>query len=313
LLVLKEEGISSPPPFRFAVLMIQFVAFLFAGFLSFGKNSDLSRACSRSLTLKNNQLHLSPFTVVDRPLSPPAGRIYGGFKKDGFKPRSILLHQPSAATHPSSSTTDDSASQRRHQRSFPVSRSRRVVHTRLRVDLTRRQVGPTRCSVRLRHSPPTQLLLFELFLLRHVTVFLFMLFLCFFFVCFLSTEFSAAHTTVPFRSSAAHPLQQPRRCCLHSNEFFIEFVCTNRSGLFTEFHCTQSRVARPWDRPGGPCLVLAIACSLVLLNQIQILPIALLLLLVLLFGFVVSFLAVSQLFGCLSACSVSCLFVAVLS
>ena len=140
-----------------------------------------------------------------------------------------------------------------------------------------------------------------------------MLFLCFFFVCFLSTKFSAAPTTVPFRSSAAHPLQQPRRCCLRSNKLYIEFVCTNRSGLFTEFHCTQSRVARPSDRPDGPCLVLAISCNLVLLNQIQILPIALLLLLVLLFGFVVSFLVVSQLFGYLSACIVSCLFVAILS
>jgi hypothetical protein len=66
---------------------------------------------------------------------------------------------------------------------------------------------------------------------------------------------------VPFKFSAAPLLQQPlhRRCCLHSN------------GLFFESHCTQNRVARPWERPGGPCLVLAIAHRLVLLNQIQIL------------------------------------------
>ena len=276
--------------------MLQFFAFFFAGFLSFGENSDLSRACSRSyLTLKNHQLHLSLFTVADHPFSTLAGRIYGGFKKDGFKPRSTLLHQSSAAMHPSSSITSDPTTQRHDQRSFSISTSRSMDHTHLRVDLARRQVGPTRLSVRLCRSPPLQLLCFELFLLCLVTVFQFLLSLYIFFVCFLSTEFSAAPTKVLFRSSVALPLQQPHLscCCLHNNELFIELVCPNRNGLFIEFHFTQSRVAQPWDRPGRPCLVLTIACSLVLLNHIQIFPFALLLLLVLLLEFVVSLLAVS--------------------
>jgi hypothetical protein len=172
------------------------------------------------------------------------------------------------------------------------------------VDLTCRCVGPMRCSDHLRRPPPLQLLLFESFLLYHLTVFHFVLFLYFFFVCFMASD---PPSTVPLKFLAALPLQQPHNCycCLHSNRHFFEFVCQNHSGLFIEFHCNQNPVAQPQERPNRPCLVLAIACCLVLLNQIQILPSMLLLILVLLLGFV----------GCLTACniSISCFLLAVLS
>jgi hypothetical protein len=155
-------------------------------------------------------------------------------------------------------------------------------------------VGPTHYLDHLRQPPPLQLLLFEFFLLCHVTVFHFVLFLCIFFVCFMASDLPS---TVLLKFSAALPSQQPRHCCccLHSNKLFIEFVCLNRNGLFIEFHCNQNRVTQPWERPDGPCLVLAIACYLVLLIQIQILPSMLLLILVLLLGFV----------ACLTACNIS--------
>ena len=113
-------------------------------------------------------------------------------------------------------------------------------------------------------------------MLCHVTIFHFVLFLYIFFVCFMARDLPS---TVPLKFLVALPLQQPLHCCccLHSNRLFIEFVCLNRNGLFIEFHCNQNRVAWPWERPGRPCLVLAIACCLVLLNQIQILPSMLLL------------------------------------
>ena len=91
------------------------LCFPFSGFLSFGENSDLFKACSRStLTIKYQQLHLpllsDLFTVVDCPLSTPTNRIYGIIKKDGLKPQSTLLHQTLAATRPSSRITSALAS-----------------------------------------------------------------------------------------------------------------------------------------------------------------------------------------------------------
>ena len=160
---------------------MQLFPFLFAGFLSSRENSDLSRSCPRSiLTFKYQQLHLPLFSglfiLADCPLSTPTGWIYGVFKKDGFKPRSTILHQISAVTRLSSSFTSDPAPRQPTLGPFPASVRRRMGHTRLHVYLTCWLVGPTHCSIHLRCHPPLQLLLFEFLLLCHVTIFQFMLF-----------------------------------------------------------------------------------------------------------------------------------------
>ena len=95
-------------------------------------------------------------------------------------------------------------------------------------------------------------------------------------------------------------MQQPLHssCYCHSNGLFIEFGCP------TEFYCIQNRVVWPWERPSGPCLVLAIAHHLVLLNQIQVLLSCCFYFLVLLLGLTGCLLTVSQLVGCVTACTV---------
>jgi hypothetical protein len=162
-------------------------------------------------------------------------------------------------------------------------------------------VGPTHYTIRLQRPPPLQLLLFVFFLLCYVIVFLFLLlllFLCNFFMSLLTSDHPS---TVQFQFSATRLVQQPLHssCCRHNNGLFIEFGCLNRNGLFIEFYCIQNRVARPWERPGGPCLVFAIAHRLVLLNQIQILLFRCFYFLVLLLGLTACLLAVSQRVGCL--------------
>jgi hypothetical protein len=109
----KGDSFPSSSSFRF-LLCFLFYAFLFAGFLSSGENSNLSRACSRSTwTPKYQQLHppLSSciFTIMDRPLSSTTGRIYGVIKIDDLKPRSTLFHQFSVETCPFSSIIGDPA------------------------------------------------------------------------------------------------------------------------------------------------------------------------------------------------------------
>jgi hypothetical protein len=187
----------------------------------------LKRALDLSKTLKYQQLHLPPlsglFTVMDRLLRTPTGRIYGVYKIDGFKPRSTLLQQTLAKTHPSSSITGALAPQQLTLRPFSASTCWCVDHTLLCVDLTCRRVGPTHCTVRLRRPPPLQLLLFEFFLLCYVTIFLFLLlllFLCNFFMGFLTSDHPS---TVQFQFSAAPLVQQPLHssCCHHSNGLFI--------------------------------------------------------------------------------------------
>jgi hypothetical protein len=168
-----------------------------------------------------------------------------------------------------------------HRRSIhlPFTR-RRVFNTCLRVDLTRGCVSFTR---RLGKPPSRRSTAIHLLrswfsgsyaglwscttTLMTLALVFGLFYLLFSFLCnsvYVSLWLNYLPSMVPDWFSAVLPLRQP----LHSVCWFTG------KGLLTELLCYLHRLARPWNRPGLPLILLeflvnTIACCLVLLNQIQ--------------------------------------------
>ena len=149
----KPPGFSPPPPFfcgNSHLLLLSFSLFERTPFyVEFSLDFSLHLAIDLSRTLKIQQklwsalLRLSP--ALERLLHSHNGRICVGLKTSFFLVRYAPLYQPKPDTRLSAITFDVPAPRRTPQWFLLTTTRQSVVHTLLRVDLTRRRVGSMRC------------------------------------------------------------------------------------------------------------------------------------------------------------------------